>query len=108
MKQRGRKHIDLTGQQFGRLVALAYVSPSKWLCGCECGTMTTVPAGGLKSGNTKSCGCLRRDRGRRLGRRLRPPRGSSTKTKKADDTAIWFNEDCRDAYFNGPDYVSYD
>lgn len=30
-------------------------------CRCECGQMTTVPVGHLRSGHTKSCGCLHRE-----------------------------------------------
>lgn len=30
-----------------------------WLCRCDCGTLTLVRGGGLNSGKTKSCGCLR-------------------------------------------------
>lgn len=31
---------------------------SMWLCVCDCGRKTTVLGHNLKSGNTKSCGCL--------------------------------------------------
>jgi hypothetical protein len=52
---------ELTGQKFGRLTALQRVSKgSKWLCSCECGGANTVKASLLLSGNTKSCGCLKR------------------------------------------------
>jgi hypothetical protein len=54
---------DLTGQTFGRLTAIKIVGTSKdrhkiWLCECECGGTTEVGNSSLKSGNTKSCGCL--------------------------------------------------
>ena len=40
--------INLTGQRFGFLVALADVGRTKtgevrWLCQCDCGAQTTVP-----------------------------------------------------------------
>lgn len=55
---------DLTNQRFTRLVAKrrAYhikCNQAVWLCLCDCGNETFVKAQGLKSGNTKSCGCLR-------------------------------------------------
>ena len=59
--------IDLTGQKFGRLTVIEradeYVSPKgqrhiRWLCNCDCGKQITVKGNHLKSGNTKSCGCL--------------------------------------------------
>lgn len=53
---------DLTGQQFGKLVALEAIpaekgKPTKWLCRCECGNVKAVRTSDLLSGNTKTCGC---------------------------------------------------
>ena len=58
------KPIDLTGQKFGKLVALhptekRFKRSVVWVCKCECGNEKEVPARDLKSGNTSSCGCLR-------------------------------------------------
>ena len=62
--------IDLTGQTFGRNLVLGRagtaVQPSghkraTWLCRCECGTEFVARGLDLRSGNTKSCGCLQRD-----------------------------------------------
>jgi hypothetical protein len=54
--------IDLTGQVFNRLTALSIdLSRSGkiyWVCQCSCGKVSTVAASKLKSGHTKSCGCL--------------------------------------------------
>lgn len=55
------KFDNLKGQRFGRLIATEYVGKSKWLCKCDCGKETTVSQGSLKSGNSKSCGCLKLD-----------------------------------------------
>ncbi len=57
------KLIDLTGQRFGRLTAVEYAGQGKtngylWKCKCDCGNETIVYGYALKSGNTKSCGCL--------------------------------------------------
>lgn len=54
---------DLTGQRFGRLVALRYDHTNKnnnavWECQCDCGQKRLVMTASLKSGNTMSCGCL--------------------------------------------------
>ena len=54
-----RKPKDLTGQKFGRWTVLEYVGNGKWLCKCDCGTERTVRANRLKSGASKSCGCLK-------------------------------------------------
>ena len=56
------KLIDLTGQKFGRLTVLERTTSTnknvKWLCVCDCGKITSVFGVDLKSGKTKSCGCL--------------------------------------------------
>lgn len=56
--------VDLSGQRFGNLVVLHHeITPGNktfWLCKCDCGKDVLVGYGELKSGNTKSCGCLRR------------------------------------------------
>lgn len=63
---------DLTGQKFNRLTVLyrdlekyeKKISEGKtptnvyWVCQCDCGNITTVNGYSLKSGSTKSCGCL--------------------------------------------------
>lgn len=54
---------DLAGQRFGRLVVVARNGQTKhgnytWLCKCACGKEVVVSGGHLKSGHTKSCGCL--------------------------------------------------
>lgn len=57
---------DLTGRKFGRLTPIR-IDPSKggdgahWVCLCDCGNSVTVIASSLKRGNTRSCGCLKRD-----------------------------------------------
>lgn len=54
---------DLIGRRFGRLVAIRLLPnpPARWLCLCDCGNEHDVAATMLKNGNTKSCGCLRRE-----------------------------------------------
>ena len=55
--------IDLTGQTFNLLTVICRVENTKWgtarwQCKCSCGNITTAHANHLKSGATKSCGCL--------------------------------------------------
>lgn len=59
--------INLTGQHFSRLLVLKEVGKNKrgyvmWKCRCDCGTERIVCSDSLRSGNTKSCGCLNIDR----------------------------------------------
>lgn len=56
--------VDLVGLVFSDLVVIRRVGSDKfgratWLCKCACGRTTVVPTLNLKTGNTKSCGCLR-------------------------------------------------
>lgn len=56
--------VDLTGQRFGRLTVISRAEnsnsgKSRWLCRCDCGNECVVHSLSLRSGNTKSCGCLR-------------------------------------------------
>lgn len=64
MTTRTRKPIK-SGQRFGRLVAqLRLGTKGKqplWLCLCDCGREHTTVASTLYQGQTKSCGCYRRE-----------------------------------------------
>lgn len=62
--------IDLSGQRFGRLLALHLGSPRldpsgrpnrTWSCRCDCGALIAVRAACLRSGESMSCGCLKSD-----------------------------------------------
>jgi hypothetical protein len=64
------KFIDATGHKFGRLTALSHlridIRPSGrhyhiYLCQCDCGNTLEVTSEQLRSGNTRSCGCLQRE-----------------------------------------------
>jgi len=56
--------LKIAGQKFGRLLAIEPLDGSKneWVCACDCGNTTSVFDYNLKSGNTRSCGCLQRER----------------------------------------------
>ncbi|WZY01358.1 hypothetical protein NSQ26_04790 [Bacillus sp. FSL W7-1360] len=63
--------MDLIGKKFGRLTVIkkAPDRPNKrrhyWTCHCECGGKRTTDTQSLKSGKTRSCGCLLKDAGER-------------------------------------------
>lgn len=55
---------DLTGQRFGKLVAISSIYDEKtkrykWLCQCDCGNNILVLGSSLNSKNTQSCGCMK-------------------------------------------------
>jgi len=60
-----RTIIDLKNKQFGRLTVLEKLDKSgnetNWLCRCACGSKTKVMGVNLRSGYTKSCGCLHKE-----------------------------------------------
>lgn len=58
--------VDLTGQKFGRLTVTSLSKTRQhthylWNCVCDCGTKRKVRTNSLRTGNTKSCGCLMRE-----------------------------------------------
>jgi len=55
---------DLTGQRFGRLIAVSSFTRNHdcyWLCHCDCGNTVNVRDDHLKNGGTRSCKCLMRE-----------------------------------------------
>jgi hypothetical protein len=57
---------DITDHSFGRLMARWPVGINKkrtfWLCSCVCGNNKIVTLSSLRNGDTKSCGCIRREK----------------------------------------------
>ena len=70
----GRRYERLKpGQVFGRLTVLEESAPpteytsykGRWYrCRCQCGNTVFIRGNALVTGNTKSCGCLRREHAR--------------------------------------------
>lgn len=61
---------NITGQRFGKLVALRpdlertkKEHHTYWICQCDCGGQTSVIISSLTKGLTKSCGCLKQSFG---------------------------------------------
>ena len=57
--------IDLSGKKIGRFMVIKRVLKRPgvwWKCKCRCGVVKTLRANELLSGNTRSCGCLARER----------------------------------------------
>ena len=87
------KALELCGQKFGRLTVIKRAgsnSPGKalWLCRCICGGKTIVSSQRLRSGNTRSCGCLQGGafdlNGQRFGRLTVIERASSNKSRRGN------------------------
>lgn len=61
------KHAkDISGQKFGLLMVISPAENTrmgvKWLCQCDCGKTAIIHGYQMRSGHTKSCGCLRKSK----------------------------------------------
>lgn len=100
------KLMDLTGQTFGRLTVISR-GPNKrtsaaWWCQCNCGNPELILVLGtyLRNGNTKSCGCLQKEKVREL-------RNLNKKNNIYDLTqeyGIGYTSNGREFYFDIEDY----
>lgn len=58
---------DIRGERYGRLVVVRYLGrknkQSIWECKCDCGEIISVTSSHLRQGNTKSCGCFKKEVG---------------------------------------------
>lgn len=66
--------VDITGQRYGMLVAIAREengssNTTRWRCRCDCGREIVVRTNALRAGRTVGCGCTRAARARDLGHR---------------------------------------
>lgn len=86
---RGQFAKDITGRRFGRLVVHARNgrkgSRALWECRCDCGQMHTVAGSYLKSGKSRSCGCLQREE--IAARRLK--HGGTRKHARWPEWGVW-------------------
>jgi hypothetical protein len=60
---KGSPQAVFPGQTYGRLTVLREAERDKWgrrqfRCRCSCGEVRVVQSGNLRTGNTRSCGCL--------------------------------------------------
>lgn len=65
--QRDLLFKDLSNRIFGRLTVLKRIENLKpgitrWLCRCDCGNICKVTSRSLKTGDTVSCGCYKREK----------------------------------------------
>ena len=100
--------IDLTGQRFGRLVALRLSEKRvdkepMWDCQCDCGNVVTVRGKCLRRGETKSCGCYGREVSSKHGKEMLTKHGwYGTRPYK-----IWCMMKARCTNQNAPNYKLY-
>ncbi|MBB5700659.1 hypothetical protein FHS76_000502 [Ochrobactrum daejeonense] len=107
----GNKIIDVTGLRFSRLVAKEMLPSngrgSRFLCVCDCGSEMIAKGSNLRSGNTKSCGCLSEEANVKIGDTLRR-HGHTWKHKPPSPTySSWMAMKRRTMYEKHPAYQQY-
>lgn len=100
------KRIDISGQRFGRLIAIEpcedWISPSsgkhksQWLCQCDCGNQCKVTTTDLTSKNKQSCNCLHYE--------VIAERHKYNKYDLSGEYGIGYLEDGSEFYFDLEDY----
>lgn len=100
--------IDLTGGKFGRLTVVSEAerrrtkggtSVRMWNCVCDCGNKRVLSSAALIGGNTKSCGCYKKEENAR-----RCTKHGLTKTKLY---SVWGTMKDRCYSENSPQYKDY-
>lgn len=101
MTTKNNRKYNHIGQRFGRLTVIRDVGKTKgydtiWECKCDCGKITYVGGYWLRTGYTRSCGCLRaeltRERGyQNKGKKHRRKEGDVSLTPTRGDRlyTIW-------------------
>jgi hypothetical protein len=99
------KPLDLVGQRFERLVVVGRAGSTThgkalWRCVCDCGGDTAVPSGDLRSGTTRSCGCLHRETVANIARPKPRPVADRfwPKVEKTDGCWLWTGATDRRGY----------
>lgn len=101
--------IDITGQKFRRLYVVCFVGlnhrkEAVWQCKCDCGNEINVRSHPLRTGHTKSCGCLKREEEKK---RNEHPHKIKHRLSKSRLHNIWCNMKARCYNSNHPHYSDY-
>lgn len=102
------KFINLAGKQFGKLNAIKPLGKNNngkylWLCKCNCGNEKTILGDNLIRGETKSCGCLRKE----MAAQKNLKHGHSRRGKVSRTHIIWTSMIQRCNNPNTPNYKNY-
>jgi hypothetical protein len=101
---RARCRIDLTNRMFDRLtVEGPGKRPRHWRCRCQCGVTKDVHATSLTSGNTRSCGCLRRE----VTAQVKTVHGQSGRGGRSPEWRAWWAMYSRCHYASNASYPRY-
>ena len=102
------KPLELIRERFGRLTVTKFLGNkgtrySMWECVCSCGNTPVVRGSSLTSGQTKSCGCLRKEKASLTHRK----HGQAVSGGKNGEYTIWksMRRRCNDP--KCPEYKDY-
>lgn len=103
--------INLVGERFCRLIVLREDKDKQYAywCRCDCGNSKSIYAKSLRSGRSKSCGCLQKDL---LVRRSKPSiERFIPKVQKTDNCWLWIGAQDGHGYgvfrYNGTSHKAY-
>ena len=90
------KFIDLTGNKFDRWTVLKRAGTNKfrrptWLCECDCGIKKEVDGQALRSGDSKSCGCLNIEIHREACIKRNTRHGMASRNNRTSEYKIWMD-----------------
>lgn len=100
--------LELTGQCFGKLVVLERAGVDKrnrsiFLCQCDCGEQTKCLGSDLRSGNTRSCGCLHLEQMARFPKQTQ----KHGEGYQSPEYVCWHNMHKRCNDFGAPNFMYY-
>ena len=106
------KKINIAGEVYGRLTVIEEVEQDisisnkkirKWKCQCECGNKVITRQVSLRSGNTKSCGCLRKE----ITKETKTKHGHSSNRSNSKEYSCWLGIKARCFNPNDTAYHNY-
>lgn len=99
---------DMQGRQFGQLTVLSgattnHEGRAMWLCLCTCGVRKNITGKNLRSGRTKSCGCLVSTRIIKTNTK----HGHAKRHKRSPEYHVWYSMWARCTNSKNKDYKHY-
>jgi hypothetical protein len=100
--------IDLTGKIFNKLTVIKRYGKDKhgniiWECKCECNNISKVVSRDLKNGNTKGCGCYKKE----FNGQQNLKHGHNRRRKRSKIHVVWASIIQRCNNPNNKDYKNY-
>lgn len=103
-----RKVHDVTGLRSGLLVPLRRVSPTHWLCKCDCGNEKEIRELSIRFCQVLSCGCIKAEVARTNGRKVQTHGHAVTDySMRSAEYKTWCSMKSRCYNPNFPNYSDY-